>query len=224
MSDQTGPRWKVELYGKLQCKRSLNIRDLPLLLAIKSLARSVELEHAFVVDTQVWDKCWEVSISFQDSEAQVGKMLARLLEKAGLVHALIDHVVFIGEPSRVAEVRRYSATREARAKKVDQPEEAQKLVARLDRETTFCLVDTPLNEALVFFGTLSGIDIVLDEAAASYRDTPVNLMGALTELHAPLWAVIAWTVRMAGLEYEIRDSAVVVSTPERLGFDQDGGK
>lgn len=224
VSDQTGPRWKVELYGKLQSKRSLNIQDEPLRFAINSLARSVELEHVFVVDTQVWDKCSEASISFQASDAQVQEMLARVLEKAGLAHALIDHVVFIGQPSRVAEVRRYAATREARAKKVNQPEGAQKVVARLEREVSFCFLDDPLNDALAFFGRLSGINIVLDEAVASYRDAPVNLTGASTELRVPLRAAIAWSARMAGLEYEVRGGTVFVSTPERLGFDQDGGK
>jgi hypothetical protein len=74
---------------------------------------------------------------------------------------------------------------------------------------------TPLDEALGFMGIIGGVDIAFDEIVANRSDEPT----CMTEFSLPLEAAVAWTVRLAGLEHEIRGGTAVVSTPKGLGFE-----
>ena len=210
--DDDGPAWKTEIRSRLAREVSFEFDETPLVEAIGFIGRLCEVN--LVIDEPVRDGDADTSLELEGAPAM--RAVERILEANGLAYDLIDHVIFVGEPSRVAEMRRLSAARRRRASTTSVPQEVR---TKLSRLTTTCFVDTPLHEVLTFYSKLSRVDMVLDEAAADLRDAPVNLDGGRKELtDVPLGAVLRWAVRAVGLEYEIRDGKVFVSTPERLGL------
>jgi hypothetical protein len=79
------------------------------------------------------------------------------------------------------------------------------------KRINFDFVDTPVQDALSFFGCLTGLTCVVDPAVAK-EDIPVTLK--VTDIR--LGMALDWIMRLAGLEYELRDEVVFVSTREGL--------
>jgi len=72
---------------------------------------------------------------------------------------------------------------------------------------------TKVSDALNAMGHITGITIILDpRAMAEVGDVPINLK--VTDM--PLGTALKWICRLAGLDFELRDGAIFVSTPARL--------
>jgi RNA polymerase sigma factor (sigma-70 family) len=80
----------------------------------------------------------------------------------------------------------------------------------LEKEVTFNFVDTPVTDAVHFLQQLLNVSIVIDpavvkDAAATGITLKVDKMPAGTAL--------AWILKMAGLEYTIKEGAVFITKP-----------
>jgi len=101
-----------------------------------------------------------------------------------------------------------------------EPEWKQAIRKMLDRKVTFEFKETPLAEAIAFLQTLTKTTIILDPAAAeegAAPDTMINLR--VNEM--PLDLALKWILRLADLDYTLKDEAVFVSTPKNLAGEVD---
>ena len=94
------------------------------------------------------------------------------------------------------------------------PDEAEEKTRKAgDRRADLDLRKVPVSDALDAFGRMTGITIILDpKAVDQVGDAPINLKVS----DMPLGTALGWICRLAGLDYELRDGAIFVSTPERL--------
>lgn len=106
-----------------------------------------------------------------------------------------------------------------KAGKIDQAEEpewAQEIRRKLDRKVSFEFIDTPLREAVAFLQTLTKVNMILDPKAVEAKgDVPINLKVANMSLQLAL----DWILKLADLDYVLRDSAIFISTRENLKGD-----
>ena len=94
-----------------------------------------------------------------------------------------------------------------------EPEWSRDIRRKLERKVSFEFVDTPLSEAVQFLQTLTKINMILDPNAVEMRgNTPINLKVSNMTLNLAL----DWILRLADLNYALRDSALFISTRERL--------
>lgn len=95
------------------------------------------------------------------------------------------------------------------------PEWKRTIARKLDRKVTFEFVDTPLSEALQFLQTLTETTIILDPGAfdaAGGGSTPITLK--VTKM--PLRTALKWILRLADLDFTLKNEAVFISTPQNL--------
>ena len=93
--------------------------------------------------------------------------------------------------------------------------EQQKVREALQRKVTFQFVDTPLQEVVGFFNGLTKINTVLDPKIAN-KEARINLKVADMTLELAL----SWVVKLADLEWQIRDQAIYIFDPKQ---DRRGG-
>jgi len=87
---------------------------------------------------------------------------------------------------------------------------------RLSRKVSFEFTDTPLSEALVYLEGVTGTAIVMDPAILSPRHSHGNTPITLKVSNMPLHMALGWILRLADLDYVVKDEAVFISTKERL--------
>jgi Flp pilus assembly secretin CpaC/tetratricopeptide (TPR) repeat protein len=98
----------------------------------------------------------------------------------------------------------------------EEPEWANAIRRKLDRKVSFEFVDTPLSEAVTFLQTLTKVNMILDPRALEANgDTPINLK--VTNMTLQL--ALDWILKLADLDYALRDSALFISTRENLKGD-----
>ncbi|MGD0089782.1 MAG: STN domain-containing protein [Planctomycetota bacterium] len=88
--------------------------------------------------------------------------------------------------------------------------ERQKIKEVLQRKVTFEFVETPLQEAINFINGLTKTNTVLDQRIAN-KDTKITLR--VTDMTLEL--ALSWIVKLADLEWEIRDQAIYVFDPKQ---------
>jgi general secretion pathway protein D len=96
-----------------------------------------------------------------------------------------------------------------------EPEWKRMIARKLDRKVTFEFVDTPLSEALQFLQTLTETTIILDPRAfdaGGGDNTPITLK--VTNM--PLRTALKWILRLADLDFTLKNEAVFISTPQNL--------
>jgi len=96
-----------------------------------------------------------------------------------------------------------------------EPEWKRTIARKLDRKVTFEFVDTPLSEALQFLQTLTDTTIVLDPRASEESggdNTPITL----NVTGMPLRTALKWILRLADLDFALKNEAVFISTPQNL--------
>jgi len=85
--------------------------------------------------------------------------------------------------------------------------------AKLDRKVSFEFVDTPLSEAINFLQTLTHVNMIIDpRATRGGRDVPVNLK--VSDMNLGL--ALEWILKLAELDYQLKDNAVFISQPQNL--------
>ena len=79
---------------------------------------------------------------------------------------------------------------------------------KLKRVVTFEFLDNPLEEAIKFLSSQSKISIILDpKAAAEVGKNPISL----NVKDMPLESALKWVLKLAELEYELRNQAVYIT-------------
>jgi len=97
----------------------------------------------------------------------------------------------------------------------DEPSWKKEIRKQMDRRVTFEFVDTPLEEAINFLQTLTKVNMILDPNAftgGGGADVPITLKVSDMELSLAL----KWILRLAELDYTLKNEAVFISTPQNL--------
>jgi len=96
-----------------------------------------------------------------------------------------------------------------------EPEWAKAIKRTLERKVSFEFVQTPLSEAIAFLQTLTNVNMILDPRAVEGNDMRIDLRVTNMSLNLAL----DWILRLAELNYALRDSAVFISTRDNLRGD-----
>lgn len=84
---------------------------------------------------------------------------------------------------------------------------------KLQERVSFEFVRTPLSEAVRFLQNLTGVNMILDpQAIEDIGDVPITLR--VTRMSLDL--ALGWILRLADLQYTLKDNAVFISQPDRL--------
>lgn len=87
---------------------------------------------------------------------------------------------------------------------------------KLQERVSFEFVETPLSEAVQFLQNLTKVNMILDpQAIEEIGDVPITLR--VTRMSLDL--ALGWILRLAGLQYALKDNAVFISRPENLAGD-----
>lgn len=93
-----------------------------------------------------------------------------------------------------------------------------KIEEKLAKKVSFQFQETTLSKALDFFRRTGGMNIVLDSAAADLREKRFTLK--LKDVRAE--SGLAWTARLMGLEYAVRDEAIFLARRDDMPVDWRG--
>ncbi|HHN45984.1 MAG TPA: hypothetical protein ENN09_00955 [Planctomycetes bacterium] len=92
----------------------------------------------------------------------------------------------------------------------------QDIRRKLDKRVSFEFVQTPLSEAVQFLQNLTKVNMILDPVALQeVADAPITLRVSQMKLELAL----DWILRLAGLQYMLKDNAIFISKPDRLTAD-----
>ncbi|MBM4039688.1 MAG: hypothetical protein FJ290_14360 [Planctomycetes bacterium] len=95
-----------------------------------------------------------------------------------------------------------------------QPEWVAEIRRAFEKRVTFDFVETPLHDVVNFLSSLVDVTIVLDEPSA--RDAP-NITLRVNDMR--LEAALGWILRIVSLRYQLKDEALFIAKPERIGED-----
>lgn len=118
------------------------------------------------------------------------------------------------EKIQVADDKKKSGKPAPKVVKKEDEKWVKQMKDALQRQVSFEFVDTPLEETLVFFNSISKVNIILDPAvvAEGTGKLPINLKVA----NMPMDTALTWILRLAQLSYDFRNLAIFVSKPDRL--------
>ncbi|MCY3023411.1 MAG: hypothetical protein NTW87_30900 [Planctomycetota bacterium] len=83
---------------------------------------------------------------------------------------------------------------------------------KLQRKVTFEFVDTPLDEAISFLRQLANVTMIVDPKVLAGGAPTINLR--VTDMGLDL--ALEWILKLADLEYALRDNAIFISKPANL--------
>jgi len=83
---------------------------------------------------------------------------------------------------------------------------------KLQRKVTFEFVDTPLDEAISFLRSLANVTMIVDPKVLAGGAPTINLR--VTDMSLDL--ALEWILKLADLEYALRDNAIFISKPSNL--------
>lgn len=86
---------------------------------------------------------------------------------------------------------------------------------KLDKKIKFDFDRAKLSEAIDFLERCSDVNMVIDPAAKAGGEREITLRMD----QASVQTALDWILRLAGLDYELRDNAVFISTPDNLRPD-----
>jgi len=138
------------------------------------------------------DRHWMVMAAWTSPQDQLVSMPPELFEKVRNRRA---EVVFLG--------------------KTQEPEEWERRVREklTTQKIAFDFVETPLQDVLSFLSSLTDVTIVLDHKAV--RDDPPNITLRVNDM--TLEGALNWICKLAGLKYKLKDEAIYVARPDKLG-------
>jgi general secretion pathway protein D len=96
-----------------------------------------------------------------------------------------------------------------------EPEWRTSIRRKLEKKVNFEFVQAPLSEAINFLQQVSDVNMIIDPAVKAGGEKPITLK--MTQ--ASLKLALDWILKLAGLDYELRDNAVFISTPNNLRPD-----
>ncbi|MBE7462432.1 MAG: hypothetical protein HS116_02960 [Planctomycetes bacterium] len=91
----------------------------------------------------------------------------------------------------------------------------QDIKKKLQRKVSFEFVDTPLDEAITFLRSLTNVTMIVDPKVLEGGAAPINLR--VTDMTLEL--ALEWILRLAELDYALKDNAVFISKRTSLVED-----
>lgn len=133
----------------------------------------------------------------------------RSREKADRMN--IPHAEYVIYPENWKEIAQRSS--DTARKKVEEPWK-QDLRKRLQKKVSFEFIDTPLDEALQFLNSLTKANIILDPKVVTEGagKAPITLKVGDMDMETAL----KWILRLANLEFDLRNQAVYITTKANL--------
>ncbi len=135
------------------------------------------------------------------------RSLNEAVDAAGVPYSQL--IVYPGDWERI------SLRESIQAAEAAEPQWKRDIRKMLERRVTFEFVDTPLQEAIQFLQTLTKTTIILDPMAledTTAAGTPITLR--VNDMSLGL--ALRWILRLADLDFTLKDEAVYISTPQRL--------
>ncbi|HLX65118.1 MAG TPA: hypothetical protein VKX17_27865 [Planctomycetota bacterium] len=175
-------------------------------LAKEQAEKVLELDpgnpDASAIKIKTQDKFYETRKKDIDEEYREQFLLSReRADRYNIPHS--DYLIYPDDWRQIAQ-----RTSQETRRRAEEPwkEEIRKKMKRL---VSFEFVDTPLVEALKFLNTLTKVTIILDpKAVAEGADkTPINLRVQ----DMPLELALKWVLKLAELEYDLRQQAVFIT-------------
>jgi len=114
-------------------------------------------------------------------------------------------------PSNWDQISRRTET-EAIGKQVKEEAWKADIRKKLQRKVTFEFVDTPLDEAISFLRSLANVTMIVDPKVLAGGAPTINLR--VTDMSLDL--ALEWILKLADLEYALRDNAIFISKPQNL--------
>jgi len=148
----------------------------------------------------------------REQELRITRKEEKLLLDERIAEACVPHYKYIVYPEDWAAI---SQRESVQAQEAAEPEWKRDVRKMLDRKVTFEFVDTPLQEAIQFLQTLTKTTIILDPRAfegGAGATTPITLR--VNDM--PLHLALKWILRLADLDYTLKNEAVFISTPKNL--------
>ena len=90
----------------------------------------------------------------------------------------------------------------------------QEFQKKLARKVSFEFVDTPLNEALQFLDSLAKVNFILDPRADAEGAGKVSISLRVSDMEMEM--ALKWILRLAELDYELRNQAVFITKKANL--------
>ncbi|MBI3828749.1 MAG: hypothetical protein HY291_04490 [Planctomycetes bacterium] len=91
----------------------------------------------------------------------------------------------------------------------------QDIKKRLQRKVTFEFVDTPLDEAISFLRSLTNVTMIVDPKVTQAGAPPISLR--VTDMSLDL--ALEWLLKLADLDYALKDNAIFISKRQSLVED-----
>jgi general secretion pathway protein D len=127
--------------------------------------------------------------------------------------AMVPYSPVLVYPKDWAEISRRESEQE---KRLQEPDWKRNIRAALDKEVTLEFVEQPLEECIKYLQGLTDVNIIPDPAAfaagAASAKQPITLRLSRTKLSLAL----KWILRMAKLDYTLKQGAIFISTPDKL--------
>jgi len=179
--------------------------------------RVMELDPANSRARELWGVSREQQHLKRDLELRRSRKEEKLKLDERLAEAGIPYSQLLVYPPDWRDI----TTRESvEAAEAAEPQWKKDVRRKLDRKVTFEFVDTPLSEAIQFLQTLTETTIILDSKAFEGgvgANTPITLK--VTKM--PLRTALRWILRLADLDYTLKNEAVFISTPKNLAGEVD---
>jgi len=165
-------------------------------MALKALSRQKRHELAeedlYIRHRHEWRKMWHV-----------------------VEEAAIPYSAQVRYPEDWERIRRRVETA-GKIEQIDEPEWEKEVRRKLDRKVSFEFAETPLTEAISFLQTLTKVNMIIDPAAAEASgSTPITLK--VTNM--TLGLALDWILKLADLDFALRDNAIFISSRENLKGD-----
>ncbi len=205
------PAWAQAIRGKLARKVSFKFDDTPLVEAIAFLQTLTKTNILIAPAATEAKGTTPITLKVTDMKLEIA--FDWILRLADLDYALLDEAVFVSTAEGLKEESGRVAPAGGAFKAVaeeDEPKRLRKLRELLERKVSFEFVDTPLNEAVEFLGTLTKVPMALDRASfegGSGASVPISLR----VLDMPLRSALRWIGRFADVDYVMDDEAIKVT-------------
>jgi len=161
---------------------------------------------------ELWVSAREQQHRKREQELRLTRKEQKILLEEKMLEASVPYSDYLVYGEDWAEISQRASVE---AQEAAEPEWKRDVRRMLDRKVTFEFVDTPLQEAIRFLETLTRTTLVLDAKAfegGAGATTPITLR--VNDM--PLHLALKWILRLADLDYTLKNEAVFISTPRNL--------
>jgi len=146
------------------------------------------------------------SETYHRHELEQDKTMAMIDDATTQYHKVLNYPENWSEISRRGEIGGFEEA---------EPEWKRSIRQRLEQKVSFEFMDTPLDQAVTFLREVSQVNIILDPAVVGATPPRVTL----NMKNVPMRLALEWILKLASLQYELKDNAVFISNKAGLRPD-----